>query len=463
MMTVQSSSPLAEQDEQPLIEQPLIGPRSQDAFRRARDVFPDGTTRVTVERDPIPRYISHGRGAYLFDTDGRKFLDLNANFTTLIHGHAFAPVIAALERQLRDGTCFANPTEKEIDLAALICGRVPGMDRIRFCNTGTEAVMFAIKAARAWTGRPGIAKVEGSYHGAYDWVEVSQASTPATWGSSTEPQSVPFYRGMPTSVLSEVVPLRFNDPQGAVHRIRRHAASLAAVVLDPMPSRAGLIAPDPEFITALQEVAREQKILIISDEVLNFRQNYHGAAARYGLEPDLYALGKIIGGGLPIGAVAGDAAVMEMFDADDKRPAVPQGGTFSANPMSMTAGLAAMQCLDQAAFADLESLGDKLRARLMHAIEERQLAFSVTGAASLFRIHPKRRPPRDFREAFWSPSEAAVMKELTRFFAAQGIILPNAATACLSTPMGEAEIELIGQVFEQFLSSRAQRLEWSPT
>jgi glutamate-1-semialdehyde 2,1-aminomutase len=136
MMTVQSSLlPVAEQD-----EQPLIGPRSHDAFRRAREVFPDGTTRVTIERDPIPRYVSHGRGAYLFDADGRKFLDLNGNFTTLIHGHAFAPVITALEKQLHDGTCFANPTEKEIELAALICGRVPGMDRIRFCNTGGPGV-----------------------------------------------------------------------------------------------------------------------------------------------------------------------------------------------------------------------------------------------------------------------------------------------------------------------------------
>ena len=457
-MTVQSSLPEAGQE-----ELPPVGPRSQDAFRRAREVFPDGTTRVTIERDPTPRYISHGRGAYLFDADGRKFLDLNANFTTLIHGHAFAPVIAALEQQLRAGTCFANPTEKEIELAALICGRVPGMERIRFCNSGTEAVMFAIKAARAWTGRPGIAKVEGSYHGAYDWVEVSQTSTPATWGSAVEPQSVGFYKGMPASVLNEVVPLRFNDPHGAVHQIRRHARSLAAIVLDPIPSRPGLIAPDPAFITAVQDVAREQNILLISDEVLNFRQSFHGAAARYGMQPDLYALGKIIGGGLPIGAVAGSAAVMEMFDADDKKPAVPQGGTFSANPMSMTAGLAAMQCLDQAAFAHLERLGDKLRARLVHAIERRGIAFSVSGAASLFRIHPKRRAPSDFREAFWSSSETAVMKELTRFFAAEGIILPIGASACLSTPMGDAEIDLIGQVFEQFLSSRAQVLEWSPT
>jgi glutamate-1-semialdehyde 2,1-aminomutase len=406
--------------------------------------------------------MSHGRGAYLFDTDGRKFLDLNANFTTLIHGHAFAPVVAALDQQLRDGTCFANPTEKEIDLAALICGRVPGIDRIRFCNTGTEAVMFAIKAARAWTGRPAIAKVEGSYHGAYDWVEVSQASTPATWGTPAKPQSVPYYKGMPSSVLSEVVALRFNDTKGAIEQITLHAASLAAIVLDPMPSRAGLIAPDPEFIGGLQNVAREHGILIISDEVLNFRQSFQGAAARYGLEPDLYTLGKIIGGGLPIGAIAGRAAVMEMFDADQKKPAVPQGGTFSANPMSMSAGLAAMQCLDQDAFGHLERLGDMLRIRLAHAIERWQVAFSVTGAASLFRIHPKRRPPRDFREAYWSPSEAAVMTELSRVFAAEGIILPNGAAACLSTPMNDAEIDLIGQVFEHFLAGRAQLLEWEP-
>jgi len=442
---------------------PLIGPRSNAAFRRARQVFPDGTTRVTVERDPVPRYISHGRGAYLFDTDGRKFLDLNANFTTLIHGHAFAPVITALEQQLRDGTCFANPTEKEIDLAALICGRVAGMDRIRFCNTGTEAVMFAIKAARAFTGRPGIAKIEGAYHGAYDWVEVSQASVPANWGPPAEPHAVAHYKGMPSSVLSEVVPMRFNDPQGAVHQIRRYASSLAAIVIDPMPSRAGLIAPDPTFIAALQDVAREQNVLIISDEVLSFRQSFRGAAARCGIEPDLYALGKIIGGGLPIGAVAGRTAVMEMFNADKQTPAVPQGGTFSANPMSMTAGLVAMQCLDEAAFAHLDRLGDALRARLVQAIERSQIAFSVTSAASLFRIHPKRRAPRDFRDAFWSASEAVVMKELTRFFAAEGIILPHGASACLSTPMGEAEIDFIAQVFEHFLTGEAQRLEWSPT
>jgi glutamate-1-semialdehyde 2,1-aminomutase len=430
-----------------------VGPRSRSAFRRAEQVFPGGTTRVTIERDPVPRYVSHGRGAYLYDADGREFLDLNGNFTTLIHGHAFEPVISALERQLRDGTCFANPTEKEIELATLICARVPRLERIRFCNTGTEAVLFAVKAARAFTGRAAIAKIEGAYHGAYDWAEVSQASTPASWGDPAEPNAVANYSGTPASVLHDVVTLRFNEVEGAERLLRKHAGRLAAILLDPMPSRVGLIPPDPDFISCVQRIAREQNILVISDEVLNFRQSYQGAAARYGLEPDLYALGKIIGGGLPIGAVGGRAEVMAVFEASGQQPALPQGGTFSANPMSMVAGLAAMTALDRAAFAALEQLGQDLRSRLQETIEHWQAPFSITGAASLFRIHPKRGKLREFRDVFCSANEIDAVKDLTRVFADQGIILPTGATGCLSTPMGSAEIDLIVQAFEHFLET----------
>ncbi len=202
------------------LDSPLIAPsdpgrRSASAYERACRVFPDGVSRVTIERDPIPRYMARGEGAYLFDLDGRRFLDLNANFTTLIHGHAFAPVQAAIERQLTMGSCFANPTEAEIELAELLCARIPRLERIRFVTTGSEAVMFAVKAARAHTGRSAIAKIEGAYHGAYDWAEVAYASNAENWGSDTQPASTPNYRGMPESVLGEVVALRFNDVDGA--------------------------------------------------------------------------------------------------------------------------------------------------------------------------------------------------------------------------------------------------------
>ncbi|MFC3229748.1 aspartate aminotransferase family protein [Marinibaculum pumilum] len=431
------------------------GARSRDAYARARQVLPGGTTRVTVERDPVPRYVSHGAGAWLHDLDGRRYLDLNNNYTALIHGHAFAPVTEALQRQLRDGTAFANPTEHEIALAELLCGRVPGLDRLRFCNSGTEAVLFAVKAARAFTGRPAIAKVEGAYHGAYDWVEVSQASEPGTWGPAEAPSAVPYYRGMPEAVLGDVVTLRFNDAEGAARLIGAHADRLAAVVLDPMPSRAGLVAPEPDFLAAVEAAARRHGILLISDEVLNLRQGHGGAAARYGLQADLFALAKIIGGGLPIGAVGGRAEVMRVFDSSSGRPALPQGGTFAANPLSMVAGRAAMQALDQAALQRLEGLGDDLRRRLAAASMARQAPFTITGAASLFRIHPKRRPPREHRDAHCSPAEMAVLAELSRFCAGHGILLPRGTSGCLSTPMGPAEVDLVVQVFERFLEERA--------
>ena len=431
-----------------------IGRASREAFERSQKVFVDGTTRVTIERDPIPRYVARGEGAYLVDLDGRRLLDLNGNFTTLIHGHGFAPVIEAVTRQLRSGTCFANPTLAEIDLAELICGRVPGAETIRFVNTGSEAVMFAIKAARAFTGRSSIAKIEGAYHGAYDWVEVSQASSPDNWGPEDDPARVPYYRGMPASVLDEVVPLRFNDAEQAERRIAEHAERLAAIVLDPMPSRAGLIAPHPEFVAAIQRAAARHGIVLIADEVLNFRQGYQGASARHGLTPDLFTFGKIIGGGLPIGAIAGRREVMNVFDASGGRPLLPQGGTFSANPLSMVAGLASMNALDHAAFDHLEALGDRLRDRLRGAIAKHRAPFSVSGAASLFRIHPKPALPRDFREATPNAAEAGVMKELTRAFTDAGIALPYGAAACLSTPMTSGDVDLVASVFDDFLTTR---------
>jgi len=435
------------------------GQGSKDSFARARLVFPDGTSRVTIERDPEPVYVERGSGSYVFDIDGRRFLDLNCNFTTLIHGHAFAPVVEALTDQLQRGSCFANPTRGEIELAELLCERIPRVDRVRFVNTGTEAVLFAVKAARAFTGRSRIAKLEGAYHGAYDWVEVSQAATPDNWGDPASPKSAPLYRGVPESVLDEVVVLRFNDVEGARRLLSLHARDLAAVVLDPMPSRGGLTAPSPEFIAAVQQTARDNGVLVIADEVLNLRQSFEGAAARYGLVPDLVTMGKIIGGGLPIGAIGGREDVMRVFDASGGRPVLPQGGTFSANPLSMAAGLASMRHLDHAAIAHLEMLGNFVRDGIDRAIEKKGGSLCVTGAASLFRIHPTARPPTDYRDAYPTPCGAAVMKERTRFFAANGIILPYGAAAALSTPMTRADAEIIVEVFEGFLDNHQDQLD----
>ncbi len=203
-------------------------PNSGLNYDRARKVLPGGTTRVTVKRTPIPIYMECGKAAHLFDVDGKRYLDLVGNYTVLIHGHAFPPVIDALKKQLDSGTCFANPTISEIELAELLATRVPGIEKIRFANSGSEAPLFAVKAARAFTQRAKIAKLEGAYHGAYDWVEVSEASTPENWGALA-PASTPYYRGMPNSVLAETVVLPINDVEASAALIEHNAAELACV------------------------------------------------------------------------------------------------------------------------------------------------------------------------------------------------------------------------------------------
>lgn len=430
--------------------------RSARTFERASAVMPGGTTRVTIPRQPTPIYAAEGKGAWLTDVDGNRYLDLNNNFTTLIHGHAFEPMIAAVERQLRSGTCFANPTELEVTHAEMLCQRVPSIERVRYVNTGTEAVMFAIKAARAVTGRQGVAKLEGAYHGGYDWVEVSEDSTPDNWGGR-EPASVPYARGTPDSVLRDVVVIPFNDLETTAALLERHGPDLACFVIDVVPSRAGLIPPAPGYLDTVRELTRRHGVLLISDEVLNFRQSYQGAAARFGLEPDLITLGKIIGGGLPIGAVGGHADAMAVFDSSEGAPPLPQGGTFAANPLSMAAGVASLQALDTAAFDKLERLGQSVRDGVAHAIATRDLPMVVTGTASLFRVHAKPATPTSYREAWAPPAEADLLNAMSRFMLDQGVIMPAQTTSSLSTAMDESDVAHFLAAFDAFLDSEDLR------
>ncbi len=428
--------------------------RSRQLFSRAQNLLPAGVSRSTIERDPIPAYALNGRGAYLTDADGNKYLDLNNNFTTLIHGHCFEPVTEAVAQILRSGTCFANPTEHELNLAELLIDRIPAVERIRFVNSGTEAVMFAIKAARAFTGKPAIARFEGSYHGAYDWAEAGQSGTVSADGTLL---AKPAYSGCPTSVCENIVLLEFNNIQYLERSLNAHAHKLSAILIDPMPSRAGLLKPDSSFIEALNVYAKKHGILVIADEVLNLRQAYDGASARYGLTPDLITTGKIIGGGFPIGAIGGRVDVMSVFDDTRKASLVAQGGTFSANPVSMIAGKIAMEAMTRQQFSYLDRLGEQLCGHLRQCVEKWDAPFSITNAASLLRIHPKSTAPSSYKDAIMDVREAALMKAMSRFFFQHGIILPFGAAACLSTPMTDDDIGKIASVFDDFLKTQSRK------
>ena len=421
---------------------------SAEVFTRAKQVFPGGTTRLTTVKDPFPIYVERGQGAYLYDLDGNRYIDFLNNFASLIHGHAFPPVIEAIQSRITQGTCFANPTICEIELAEILCDRFPGAEQIRFCNSGTEAVMFSIKAARAFTGRHKIAKLEGAFHGLYDWAEISEASTPDNWGALDAPNSTPHGLSTPPSILNDVVALPLNYVHESRELLEQHKQELAAILICLMPSRAGLIPLSKDYIQMLREFCDQNDILLIDDEVMCGRLSRGGAAQRFGIEPDLLALGKIIGGGLPIGAVAGRQRYMSVFDNTNHAPDAPQTGTFSANPLSMVAGIAAMRALDDEAFKKLDRFGNRLRDGIKAKITEYSLHFSVTGTGSMFKIHPKFNAPASYRQSYHTPEEAERFKRFWFDMLSQGFIFASHGLGLLSTVMTEDDIDGFIEAFE---------------
>jgi glutamate-1-semialdehyde 2,1-aminomutase len=411
-------------------------------YRRACESLPGGNTRTTVFMSPHPIYAARGAGCRIIDVDGVSRIDAIANFTALIHGHAHPVINEAVTRQLALGTAFGTLTESEIDLAELLKGRVVSIDTIRFTNSGTEAVMMALKAARAFTGRPKIAKCEGAYHGSYDYAEVSLDPTPEAWGRNA-PVSVAYAKGTPDNVLADVITIPFNDAEAAVSLVREHGNELACVLVDPMPNRAGLAPADKGYLEALRRITREVGALLIFDEVITFRLGYSGAQGLWDIDPDLTTLGKIMGGGFPVGAVAGGKEFMAVFDPRHGKPALPHGGTFSANPVTMRAGLAAMELLDEAAFARLDIIGQAVRTGIDEAFRKTGVPGGTVGLGSLLKIHFADRPIRDYRSAYPTEQEAQRQAVFNRGLLNRGVLAAGYGLMALSTPMTDADVDAI--------------------
>lgn len=417
--------------------------RSAALYERAKKTLPGGVSRNTVLRKPHPVYASRASGCRVVDIEGVERIDFANNMASLIHGHADPDIVAAVTEQLQRGSAFTVATEVEIEFAEHLCSRCPSLEQLRFVNSGTEAVMSMLKAARAFTGRPKIAKVEGAYHGLYDFAEVSQTSNPANWGDADAPSSVPVAFGTPASVLESVIVLPFNNPDKAVAILDRHQDDIACVILDPMPHRVGLVPADPEYVQALREWTLDHGALLTFDEVITFRMEYGGFQERYYFSPDLTALGKIIGGGFPVGAIAGRAEVMEVMNPLAMAPRFPHSGTFSANPVTMTAGLKAMRKFDHAAVARLNHLALRAVEGIRATIRAAGVAGCVTGGGSMFRLHFKEQPPRNRREAYRTAEEDRYISVMLDHLFEAGFLMINTCSATLSTAMGESEIDAL--------------------
>lgn len=424
---------------------------SRGLYERALRVMPGGNTRHSVALSPYPIYARSASGCRITDVEGEERVDFLNNYTSLILGHANPRVTEAAQRRAALGSAFTMPTPEEIELAELLSARVPYVEQIRFSNSGSEAVMLAMKAARAFTGRSKIAKFEGAYHGIYDYAEVSEGPTPDDWGDAAAPASI-VPKGAPQSVGREVVVLPWNRPDVCRALFEKHKNDLAALIVDPMPLGIGMIAPRPGFLEFLREETARHGILMLADEVLNFRLGYHGAFHSRGIKPDLTTFGKIIGGGFPVGAVAGSRRVMSVFDhtAGFK---VRHDGTFNANPVTVVAGLETMRQMTPQAYERLDGLGEYVRDRLRRLFRDTGRPAQVCGAASMFLAHLNSEELIDFRSLRGFSRTNPVYGGLCHKMLEYGFILsPRGIFGCLSTPMGEAELDAFVDALGRALS-----------
>lgn len=432
--------------------------KSEILFERAKKVLPGGISRNTIFKLPHPDYVEKGEGCIVTDINGKEYIDFANNMASLIHGHAHPVITRAIIEQVSKGTAFTMASEVEIEFAELLCARVPGFEKIRFVNSGTEAVMAMIKSARAFTGKAKIAKVEGAYHGAYDYAEVSQTANPNNWGDEDKPNSVPVAVGTPEKALEDVIVIPYNNTQKALEILNQHQGDIAAILLDPVSHRVGMISAEDEFVEALYHWTREQNALLLFDEVITFRVGFGGAQQRYKVSPDLTAMGKMIGGGFPVGAFAGRSDVMSVLDPLQPKVLLPHSGTFSANPVTMVAGLTAMKLFDHKAIEKVNLLALKTKELITHSIEKVGIKACVTGEGGMLRVHFKSLPPTNYRQSFLNEDEAKALKIMLTHANEQGIMLINTCSMMLSTVMTINEIKKLVDVLEQGFELVTQQL-----
>jgi len=399
--------------------------------------LPGGDTRSATYFSPYPVYMERGRGCYLYDTDGNDYLDMLGNYTSLIHGHAPPTIVKAIREQAGKGTVFGAVAAIQYRHAEHLCNRIPSMDMIRYCNSGTEATLFAIRAARAFSGRDSIIKIDGGYHGGHDLAEVNNSADIENDG----PPRASIHAGIPASVLQDVQVVPFNDLTAVAALLETDAGRVAAIIVEPVLGAGGVIPPQHGYLAGLRELADRFKVLLIFDEVITLRLSTGGMQMLTGVVPDLTCLGKIIGGGLPAGAFGGRADIMAIFDPAHPR-AITHSGTFNAANMVMAAGLCALDALDQPAIDRINSLGERLKVGFQNTFKEAGIRGQVTGIGSLNQIHWCDDPPQNARDAALALTGAGELPGLLHLeLINRGIYSAKRGMFIISTPMSEVEID----------------------
>ncbi len=431
-------------------------PGSRVLDRRARGVMPGGDTRSTTHHRPFPLYMELGRGCRLHDVDGNVYLDFLNNYSSAVLGHCHPAVTEAVGRCLGTGQVFGAGLRAQISLAELITERFPAVDTVRFCNSGTEATMFALRAARAFTGKDRIVKIEGGYHGTHDLACVSFKPPPPKVG---DPRPVARVSpGVPASVGREVVVIPFNSEEALLEAMETHRDELAALVIEPYLGAAGIIPPREGYLARVRELCDAFGVLLIFDEIQSLRLSPGGAQEYYGVFPDITAMGKAIGGGYPVGAFGGRRDIMEIFSPDHPRP-VSQGGTFNGNMATMVAGAATLEQLTEAECRRINGLGGDMADGLREALGHQGIRGQVTCVGSLLNVHLTAREGKieNYRHA--ARANRHIMDVLHIMLMNRGIFCAQRGAFNMSTPMVEDDVEGAVEVFAECLKTLRPAIE----
>jgi len=414
---------------------------SKELYARAKRVLPAGVSYILRFFEPYPFYTAWAKGSKLVDVDGNEYIDFWMGHHALIFGHSPPKVMREVKRQVDKGTHFGTCHELEIALAEQVVKMVPNVGLIRFTNSGTEANMYATRLARTYTGRDKIAKFEGGWHGGYD----------ALHKGIKAPFNIPESGGLTEATLKDTVVLPFNNIEEVRKIVKKER--LAGVIIEPVLGASGCITAEKDFLKELRELCTENGTLLIFDEVITgFRLAPGGAQQFFGVKADLTVMGKILGGGFPIGALAGPREITERMDAlRCERPKLSfQGGTFCANPISMIAGLTTLKMLaDGKALNRLNKRGDRLRLQLSEIFERGKQAVQVTGVGSLWHTHFTKEKVKDANAAARADNEKLV--KYHKHLIENGVFFLPTKTGSLSTAHTEADLEKLLSETEGYL------------
>lgn len=411
-------------------------PNSRRLHTEACKYMPGGDTRTATFFLPFPNFIKYGDGAYMYDEDGFKLLDFQNNYTSLIHGHAHPETVEAVREQIAKGSAYTAPFEKQIELSAILTQRFPSVDMIRYTNSGTEANMHALRIARAYTGKAKIIKTEGGYHGTTDVFEASVDPNIKKAGTLDQIKVIPESRGVSENALKDVLVVPFNDIERTRKMIEEHHRETACIIIEPIMGSAGQITPDLEYLKFLREITEQYHIVLIFDEVVTGRLSLGGAQKFYGVTPDLTTMGKIIGGGTPVGAFGGKQEIMQMYDPREKK--MYHSGTFNGNAVTMAAGLATMKAYNQEAVDYVNGLGTLFKEGVLKIYDKLGLNMKISGVGSIYNILFTDKEVKNYRDVASAHEE--LNKVLYMSLLTKGVFDAERGMFCMSTAMTKEDI-----------------------